>query len=279
MKRTLLAILALLSLSSCRNLILEDRTPCPSFLFFDIRNAAQFEAGKEVYISALDAYSDAKYTADTTVLADVQVRDFYLKVPKADITRGFGVLGFQDMKIDKRTRLLIAEGNDSPPLYRFDYAASTRDESSLVPVEMVKDHAKVTVTFRNCASYRGADGRFPFYILIKGNTCGIDGLSGIPIAGPFSYRPPEEKEGVFHFIVPRQADHSLTMELWAREGMYKEQGCIRTFNLWSMFRATVRLTWEEKNLPDIELGIDFRESSCHITVRDWCEKYSFDLEF
>lgn len=279
MKKTILAILTTLSLASCRALILEDRMPCPSFLFFDIQNATQFEDYKRVYISALDYHSGELYTADTTVLSYIQEHAFYLKVPKSDATRGFGILGFRDLSIRNSTQLLIDEGNNGEPLYRFDYTVSSRDESATVPVELVKDHAKVRVIFRNYDSFTGAAGRFPFFILVKGNTCGIDGLSGRPIPGPFRYRPEEDAAGEFQFIVPRQADHSLVMELWAKEGQYQEKGLIRTFPLWDMFRQAVALSWEAKNLPDIELKIDYRESTCKVIIQDWSEKNSFDLEF
>ena len=279
MKKTVLTLLTALSLSACRSMILEDRRPCPSFLFFDIQNAELFEDYNRVFVSAMDYHSGTMYSCDTTVVSDIQDRSFCLKVPRSDATKGFGLIGFKDLSIEEGTKLVIEEGKNGEPIYRFDYISPSRNGTELIPVEMVKDHAKVRVTFRRYDSFTGADGQFPFYIVIRGNTCGIDGLSGIPVTGPFSYRPPEEYAGTFRFIVPRQGDHSLTMELWAKEGRYVDQGLIRIFPLWIMFSDSVDFSWKQKDLPDIDLEIDYQETTYKVILKDWSDKNTYDLEF
>ena len=270
--------LGLLLLTSCRSLVLEDRTACPSFLYFDITNADQFEAFQSVYVSAF-SYPDKSFlSCDTTALSRVRDKTFYLEVKKSDAVVGHGALGYEQLTLRDGSKWVTSEGNNYAPLYRFDYTAPARSESAVIPVEMVKDHSKVTVKFINIDSFSTSSGTFPFYIVIKSNTCGVDGFEGKPVRGDFIYEPEEETVGVFNFIVPRQFDRSLSMELYAKPGEYIEEGLIRTFGLWDFFKE-YGMSWDAKNLADLYLEIDFVESNYVVKVMPWDKGGDIEYEF
>lgn len=277
MRKVFLIFLAALSVFSCRSIILEDRTECPSFLYFDVSNPEQFLGYQRVFVSAF-SYPDRTFLAcDTTVLSKMQDKSFYLEVKKSDAAMGHGAIGFEDGILRDGSKWVVDEGSNYIPLYRFNYTVPARDESAVVPVEFVKDHCKVTVKFINIDSFTATPGVFPFYVVIKGNTSGVDGFTGNPIRGSFVYEPEEESAGLFNFIVPRQFDKSLAMELYAKPGEYIEEGLVRTFNLWSFFREH-DLSWDAKNLDDVYIEIDFTESEYAVKVMPWDKGTDIEYE-
>ena len=278
MKKFISIAFGLLLLSSCRSLVLEDRTACPSFLYFNVTNSILFEDFQNVFVSAF-SYPDKTFmSCDTTVLSNIQDKSFYLEVKKSDAVVGHGAMGFEELILKDGSKWVVDEGSNYAPLYRFDYKAPARSESAVIPVEMVKDHSKVTVEFVNIDSFTTSSGTFPFYIVIKGNTCGVDGFDGKPIRGDYVYEPEEEKVGVFNFIVPRQFDRALIMELYAKPGEYIEEGLIRTFALWDFFKE-YGMSWDAKNLADLYVKIDFVESHYEVKVMPWEKGADIIYEF
>ena len=269
MKRTLCLCLAIPALFACRSLILEDRTQCPSFLFFDIANASTCAVYEKGHVSAFSYPDGNSLASDTTRLSRIVSRDFYLKVHKCEAVRGYGVLGLGHAVREGQSRITVAEGEDFVPLFRFDYLSPAREEKTLIPVELVKDHARVHVRFVGFDAFTGAEGIFPFYIEVRSNTAGIDALSGIPVRGTYRCVPEEGFAGEFDFILPRQGDHSLRMDLHAKPGVYVEDGLVRSFDLWQIFRDHCRIGWDEKNLPDLSLEIDYAEWTCSVKVMEW----------
>jgi len=98
---------------------------------------------------------------------------------------------------------------------------------------------------------------------------GIDATTGIPVKGAFRYEPEEEASGIYRFIVPRQADHSLTMELYGIPELGQDEGLADSYNLWNIFREQKDFSWEAKNLADVSLEFDYTEAKFRISVAEW----------
>lgn len=271
MKKIVLITLAALSLISCRSLVLEDRTACPSFVFFNITNGDIFNGYDQVFTTV---YSDPKGVLigeDTPSVDEIQDKKFHFEVRSTPSVKGYGLIGNESLNHDG-SKWMSPLGEDYAPLFRFQYSKPVQEESFVIPVEFVKDYCHVTVQFLGFESFHTPNGEFPFYIIVRGNTNGIDALNGEPLRGPYEYSPEENKQtGHFEFNIPRLADEFLGLELYGKEGVFDEVGHLRTFDLNEEIRNNGGIDWKQKNLPDIEIIIDFVQWKVSMSIDPWEE--------
>lgn len=276
MKRILTLAAASLCLLSCRSIVLEDRSTCPSYLFFDITNGARFNPYDQVYTTVQRHPAGGLLGSGTASLGDIRDRVFYYEIRKTEAVRGYGVLGTDGCVMQKGSEWVVPIGQQFDPLFRFSYTAAVRSESFTVPVEMVKEYAQVTVQFVGAETFSAAGGRFPFEVAVTGGTCGVDALTGLPVRGPFEYRPAETTMGRFEFRLPRQGDHDLFLELYGKEGLHEQTGHVSTFDLYTILEKDGGVSWEDRNLPDAYVEINFQEKSVNVSVSPWVTE---DLEY
>lgn len=266
-------------LLSCQSLVLENRIECPSTLLFDIENAADFDGVNHVYIAAYSETDEVSLASDTTLVDNIQDQSFYLKVKKLDAVKGYGIMGFEGARKEGPFQWVVDEGGNYVPLFRFSYdKVPSPEESVLIPVEFVKDFCRVTVHFTHFDRLGISGGQFPFQLAVTGHTTGIDASTGIPVKGTFRYEPKEEAAGTFRFIVPRQADHSLTLELYGIPGLAQEEGLADSINLWDLFQEQTGFSWEAKNLADVNLEFDYVRATFIITVAEWEKGDNLEFE-
>lgn len=257
-------------LLSCQSLVLENRIECPSLLLFDIENADSFDGVNPVHMVAYSQTEKSFLSAETTVVNDIQDQSFYLQVKKLDKITGYGIMGFEGATKEEGFRWVVDEGSNYIPLFRFAYEkVPSKEESILMPVEFVKDFCRVTIHFTYPDRNGTSGGPVPFRLSIIGNTVGIDASTGIPVKGKFRYEPREEEGGIFRLIVPRQADDSLTLQLYGIPELGEEEGLAGSFNLWGLFREQPGFSWEAKNLADVSLEFDYTEAKFTISVAEW----------
>lgn len=270
---SLFQLIILLALSatvtpSCRRFIFEDRSGCPAFLFFEITDSDQFNVSEYAHIAA-SKYPDGNLlAADTTTVRAVQDKEFYLEVKRSDSARGYGVLRFTGAH-NEGSLWTVEPGEEYPPLWRFDYETPAATESYLVRVEAVKDHSVINVHFLEADRYEDSGGEFPYYIVIRSNTCGIDGMDGSPVKGPFHFVPREYGCGRYRFTVPRQFDRSLHMEVWGRVGFREEGNRVTDLNLWNLLGEHEAFSWEDQNLADANIELSLAENKVIVTVAGW----------
>ena len=210
-----------------------------------------------------------------TSVASIEDGLFFFTVRGTAAVKGYGLIG-EDGSVKDGSVWTVPIGKDYVPLFRFGYVAAVKEESFTVPAEFTKEHANVTVQYLGADTFEHAGGRFPFYITVRGNTCGIDGLTGLPVRGPFQVTPEEEGIGRFRFTLPRQADHDLVLEMYAREGLYEYSDFQTSYNLYQILLEKGGITWTEKNLPDLYIEIDFEETTVNVGVFPWGEQ---ELEY
>lgn len=261
--------LALLSLVSCRNLVLEDRILCPRFMFFDLLNSESFESFERVCVSVYSYPEGLLLDKDTTTVRAIDNLEFYMAIRGEEAVSGHGLVGVGDNHLDGNSSWIIPEGSQADPIFRFTYLSATEPESFLVPVELVKDHSRIGLQFVGMESFVSADGEFPFLVRITGNTCGMDILTGNLVRGPFSFLPEELSIGRFECTLPRQADHALRLELYGKPELGEMEGLLGVFDLWAILYEQGGITWLEKNLPDADITIDYKEMSVRVSVSAW----------
>lgn len=264
----LLAMAPLTALSSCTRLVFEDRSDCPAFLLFDITNSDVFDVSDYAHIIAYKYPEGSLLAVDTTTVRAARDKEFYLRVKRSDSARGYGVLRFTGAH-NEGSLWTVPEGEEFPPLWRFDYDSPASTESYLIRVEAVKDHSVIDIHFLDADRYDDTGGEFPYYIVIRSNTCGLDGMDGSPVKGPFLFEPREYACGRYRFTVPRQFDRSLHMEVWGRDGFNEEGNRVTDLNLWNLLRENDDFSWEAKNLADVNIELSLAENRFIITVVDW----------
>ena len=257
-----LGILAL-SAASCRDLVFEDRTDCPSFVFFDVREKQTLPSDEPVCVRIMDGISGLLLNTDTVSVSKMDRRSYYLPVKKTPEAHVYGAAGFGKSRADG-TVWTVPLGSDADSLYLFRTVVDASGEEVTAPVVMTKEHSKVSVR------YIIEPGReFPYNVVVSGNTSGIDIFTGEPVEGEFRFSPDETEPGLFRFIAPRQADLTLTLEMWAKEGVSAETGHVDDLVLWSMLSEIEGFDWTMENLPDINIELDYVRSFMTITVGDW----------
>lgn len=274
----LMMVAMMASLSSCRSLVLEDRSECPCFLFFNITNASEFNGAEKVYTCVYDVLKEKQAARDTLLVKQMTPEGYYFKLRSNQEYEGFGIAGLHRCQVDRSQQFTVPVGEDYDPIYRFGFETEGFEESKVVPVEFTKEHVKLTIIFSNFDDYTGAEGQFPFQIALRSNTCGINGLTGLPVRGEYRFVPDEMMAGEFEMHLPRQADNSLMLEIWVKEGIkYFDEGLVDEFSLYELLNESGSIDWKEKNLPDVELIIDYVEHSYRIKVSPW--EQSIDLSY
>lgn len=280
MKRLTFLLAMAIGLVSCRHTVLEDRTACPSLLYFDIFNAGAFGTVDRVLVNAYRYPDQLSLGSDTTTIRALEGRSFSMDIREADAVRGSGVLGFRECRTEDGMRWTAPPGSSFDPLFRFSFLSVVEPEEFTVPVEFVKEHCCVTLQFLSAGDWSpdGGEEAFPFEIVVRSGTCGLDALTGAPIEGTFTCTAREEKPGVFQLILPRQANDELLMELYGKPGLYPIQGLAHSYNLGGLMKELGGISWQEKNLPDILIGINFKTTDFQVEVIPW-EQENIDYEY
>lgn len=268
--RLLIVGLALLPvLVSCKSLILEDRSECPAFLFFDIMNADLFDVSDRVHVAAFVYPEGTLLNKDTTTVREVQNKEFSLAVKRSHSLYGYGVSGFDKCHLVNETDWIVDEGTDYSHLWRFDFKSDAYGERFFIPVEMVKDHSNIEIFFENFDMIPGTDGNFPYDIVVKSNTCGINAQTGDPVKGSFRYEPKEMPGGTFRFTVPRQFDRSLIIQVFNKEEYFGDNELAAEFNVWNWANAMEDFSWRDKNLSDIYIVVELATGNYVVTIEPW----------
>ena len=131
--------------SSCERLVLEDRSECPAFLFFEITNPDPFDVSDRVHVAAFVYPEGTLLNKDTSTVRQIQSGEFYLEVKRSHSLYGYGVAGFDGCRLVGETDWVVDEGSDYGPLWRFDYRSDAFGERFHIPVEMVKDHSRIEI--------------------------------------------------------------------------------------------------------------------------------------
>jgi len=270
MKRLIVIIIAALGLVSCHSIVFENRTDCPRFVFFKVTNPQFFHQYDSMYVTVYRHPDGSQVSAGKPLLRDVQNNDYFVEVRRTNAVKGYGLIGWKDL-VRTESEWHIPLGMQADTLYRFSYQAALEEDSILIPVEFTKEHSKVTVQFVGIETFEDAEGRFPFDLLVRSGTNGIDALTGVPTRGEFEYRPKESETGRFYFVLPRQADAGLTLELYGRPFLHNAEGHIKTFDLYRILKEYGGMDWNQRNLPDLFIEIDYQQTSVTVSIDAWDE--------
>ena len=252
------------TICSCQSPIRENRSGCPAILYFEFLDRQGIGPAEQMYLEASPVLGGEGRVTDTTTVGAISDRSYSLQVRRSDVISIYGMACFGNSRIVKGSDWVVDSQQDGDRLFRFSARAEGMEESAVIPVEMTKEHSVIRVKFVHFDREK-AQGRFPFRVVVSSQTCGIDLHSGLPVTGPYRYAPPEKEVGEFEFTVPRQADRSLTLELWDADTDEPADSLV----LWGLLKQVEGFSWEMKNLPDFSLEVDYASSEISLSVSDW----------
>ncbi len=265
-------LLLFILLPSCRDLILEQRSECPTYLFLDITNPELFPAGTTLHFAAFSYPDQTLIREQSCALDSLQEEGLSLVLRQVDAVNGYGITGHRRL-VKRGFHWTLPPGEDYDSLYRFCFYTPLQGEGPLFqPVAFVKDYMHVQVQFINSGDNGSThQGPFPFELIVRGETNGINALDGTPLPGPYACQPPETACGHFSFNLPRQAEGTLRLDLYGKEGLWEKTGLIFSLDLDRILREEAGICWKEQNLPDVSLVINYLQQTIRITVspQDW----------
>ena len=263
MRKSLALLILLLPAFSCRNLVLENRTHCPARVHYLVQENLPCPEDQFIYLSVMDGSLQEELAAETALLEDIVPEEYSIPINKRPEVLASGITGLRMGTFDGRS-FKIGYGNQGDPIYRFAHRTAIQGDDAFVPVSLRKEYSRVKVTFEREAGER------VYSLVVSGNTCGLDVPSGEPIEGDFRYSPLEAAPGVFIFILPRQDDFSLCLEIWGSdETKGGEYSHLTDILLWSILEKLDGFSWKARNLPDLEINISLSGISMEATVHEW----------
>lgn len=249
MKRMTNILLAVLAVTSCT--VKEDRTDCPCWLEMTVKDNTELCRSMTFTAWTTDKVKEeevdlTRYTEtyETTVPRDIVTTCLY-----SGITRGEA----------RGSEYHIAKGQDADSLYSCSGVVDCTGETARTTVVLKKNFARV---FLKLTAPEGE--RYPYRVIVRSDVSGMDLITGRPINGQFEHQLRLDSQHQTVFTLPRQsaASMSLVMEL------YRGDRLISSIPLGEQI-ALMEYDWQEANLKDIYIGVDYAEASVEISILGW----------
>lgn len=262
MKRRSPLLLSFLSftliLVVCSCSVKEDRRDCPCYLDVDLGELSE-ELCPEVTVSIS---GEGGFSFFKVVGPEEYGTVLTVKVPRS----GVGVQAYYGAEAEDsgRADLSIPLGEECPPLLLHYSYVDTSEDVARDTVRLHKDYCLLDVTMLS------RDGEFPFTVAIVGKVDGYED-DGRPHTGRFDVRDVPTDGGRFFVRIPRQKDSSLLLEI------YDDGDVLRRFAL-GEYIASSGYDWSAPDLKDISVKVDYSKISITVTVGDWSETCSCEIE-
>lgn len=241
----LLFLATVVSIASCS--IKEDRSGCPCVLTVNMQDAA----GKVM----MNGWNDGNRIIYDILEPDSNEITVKYRVPRGRCEMS-AIRGYEGLVLSDDV-LLIPEGRQMTCLYAGASVIDTYRETAEYDVSLKKNHAKVSFRFSDSKT-----GLCPYDIQVRGNVAGIEMKTLAPVRGDFICTPDINTGKGYEFVIPRQMDETLSMELMRENGKYE------TIALGNIIAST-GYDWNADDLADIDLVIDLPKGEVFITVSGW----------
>jgi len=256
-----LALFAVLLCTSCS--VHEDRRVCPAFLRFEVKNTKSLLPSRSVSFEVRSSGNGDRLGRDDQSLEVLGSDDYRMAIRK-DLVDVGGITGGAHGKLSG-TRYTYPVGSPSDTIYHFHvHGIDATGEEATVPVVLTKEFSRLTVLFDHDETED-----FIYDIRIRGNTCGLDLMTGEPLEGNFSVIPYNPSKGAFTTVVPRQRDDSLIIEIWANANNPTENGHLEDIELSKYLGYIPGFSWGMADLVDITVRIDYVRASFEVWIEDW----------
>lgn len=232
--------------------IKEDRSSCPCMLTVDFP-----EAAAKVM---MNCWNQERRIIDDVLELDGEkcIRKYH--VPKGSCTVS-AIEGYEGLEVSGEV-LLIPEGKQMSCLYACASDVATDGETAEYKVDFKKNYVKVNLCFSGSET-----GLCPYDLLVRSNVAGLEMRTLAPVIGTFTCTPEISEAKGYQFIIPRQLDETLLIDLMQGAEIYD------TIILGRIIAST-GYDWTAEELADIDLVIDLSKREISITVSGWDGPFS-----
>ena len=151
---------------------------------------------------------------------------------------------------------------DNPILYAYASDVAADGETAECRVDFRKNYVKVNLCFSGSET-----GLCPYDLLVRSNVAGLEMRTLAPVIGKFACVPEISGGKGYQFIIPRQIDETLSIDLMRGIEIYD------TIILGRIIAST-GYDWTAEDLADIDLVIDLSKGEISITVSGWDGPFS-----
>ena len=232
--------------------IKEDRSSCPCMLTVDFPAAA----AKVM----MNCWSQGHRIIDDVLEPDGEkcIRKYH--VPKGSCTVS-AIKGYEGLEVSGEV-LLIPEGKQMACLYACASDVATDGETAEYSVDFKKNYVKVSLCFSDSET-----GLCPYDLIVRSNVAGLEMRLLAPVIGTFTCTPEIVDGKGYQFIIPRQLDETLSIDLMRGTEIYD------TITLGRII-ASSGYDWTAEALADIDFVIDLSKREISITVSGWDGPFS-----
>lgn len=241
-------ILMLVSLPGCS--VLEDRDLCPTQLLLQF---PPLDAPAVVVVESAQGR-----LVDTLA---VGISDFRTFVPRGPVrvSAACPPAGFDA----QRVQLPVPLGSDCPEILLFSRFYELSGEIQRDSLSWRKHFCRLDLQMI-CRM-----GAPPYAFAVSGEVSGVD-ADGVPLPGAFRCSVRPDASGRCRICLPRQADASLMLEIWA------DGSPVSSFAL-GEFLAAAGYDWTAEDLADTVVEVDYVQTSMTFRYRGWTETFRFDV--
>lgn len=233
----------------------EYREACPCRLVLD------FSEVDTSAVRSADLYVTVPggYVFTDLIGAESFPKDYSVTVPRTSlvVNLAYGAGGYMS-----ESGLKIPFGEDCPCVYMHSSAVNADCEMWREVVRMRKNHCRMDVAVK-------ADDGYRPWLKVVSDVSGYD-VYGNPVEGAFESRKRTDASYWCSFVVPRQTDDMMTLEIDDGEGVLKR------FSL-GEYIASTGYDWSSPDLQDIGIELDFAVTQVSLTIKGWDEVYVFDI--
>ena len=249
-----LTVLAAIA-TSCS--IKEDRGPCPCWLDVVVSGCA----------GITNTLTLSAWGADALFCEDIDIRDhpdcFERTVPKGMLSVCAHLSGGNTSLEDGA--LLLQYGIPCDSIFTHHAAVDCTGEFARDSVILRKQFATVYLTIVNLA-----EGElYPYDLSVRSAFDGIGITDGVPHPGGWSCPLVALSDRSYAFRVPRQGDGSLVLDL------YLDGDLVDTYPIGTHI-LKAGYSWDEEDLRDIRIGMDYGQSEPRIIIEPWEEGPVYD---
>lgn len=232
----------------------EDRSGAPCYLTVHLDDADPDSLYRHTVITT--HHGGRRVSSDTLVIADFIPEGFGISIP-----RGWNPLSAITGNVNSVIRhdsLYVARGRNFDRIFAHCALLDCNWDTEQDYVAFSKQHVVITIKAKTAFG-----GYYPADMRIRANSSGMNIFNFEPLIGPFTAFAERKRDGTLVFVVPRQGDNSMALDIMRPDGTIEV-----SFQLGRMIESS-GYDWTKKDLDDITVTIDYASMNLSVSIENW----------